>query len=130
MRPLISGPPTCWPPLRVAGGGRDDDTSFDQAGQLVDLLGVVAAVGHRHDHDVGHRRVKTGPDRPRRPWTVAVEDQANTVILFGVLLDPGDRRVFSRVADDQDLAREDDGLTDPAERTDYGLALVTGGDHD
>ena len=35
---------------RVPGRGRDDDAAFDQPHQLVDLPGIVRAVGHR-DHD-------------------------------------------------------------------------------
>ena len=52
--------------LHVARRGGDHHAPLDQVGEVVDLLGVVAAVGHGHDDDLGRGVVDAVAQRAGR----------------------------------------------------------------
>src|SRR4051812_20329205 len=114
----------------VAGGGGDDRAALDESHEVVDLAGVIAAVGHGDDHRGRRRVVDAVPDRVRRAPAVGVDEVPEARLLGVVLLDHGDRRVLGRVDDDEDLRGERHRFEDPVETGDDALAFVVGGDDD
>ena len=101
----------------VAGRGRDDDAALDEAGEVVDLLGVVAAVGHRDDDDGRRGVVDAEADRVGRARPVRVEQAAQPAARAAAysLRRPAAVRVGGVVEDDEDLARQRDRVEEPVE---------------
>ena len=80
-----------------------DHASFDQTHQVVDLLGVVAAVRHgHHDHCVPSFG-NAVPDRLGGPGAMSLTKTPDPIVNAGVLLDIGNRGVVRRIDDDDDL---------------------------
>src|SRR5205823_4419652 len=124
-------PPTDLPAAaHVARGGGDDHTPVDEVAQLVDLLGIVAAVGHGDDRHRRARLLDPRADRAGRTGAVAVEHRDHTRFALGVLLQVGHGRVAGVVVDHEDLAREVHALEDAVETRHDRLALVVHRDDD
>ena len=81
------------PASGVAGSRSDRDSPVHEPGQGVDLHGVVAAVRHRHDDDLGRGLSEPVADGPGRALSIAVVHRHDPWILTLALLDPRDSRV-------------------------------------
>ena len=128
--PLRNGPADLLAAARVPGRGRDHHAALDQLAQLVDLLGVVAAVGHRDDDDGGDHGRDAVPDRPRRSGAGVVVHGAHPVVGGRVLRERGDRGVVLVVVDHEHLARQVHPGEDAVEARDDLVAFVEHRDHD
>ena len=106
----------------VARGARDDDTALDEPHEVVDLAGVVAAVGHRHDDRGGGGVIDAVADRVAGAAAVLVDENAEPRVGARQLLHGLDGRVVGGVDDDERLERQrhrlcdarQDGLDRPA----------------
>ena len=116
--------------VHVAGRGRDDDAPLDEARELVDLLRVVAAVGHRDDDDVGGGVLDAEADRERRAATVGVSVGTSAArrrayfSRYGRVVSSGESYT-TRISHGSVIASNE-----PVEARDDRVALVVDGDDD
>ena len=117
------------PTARETASGGDHHTPLDQAGQLVDLHRVVAAVGHRHHRHRCGRVVEAIVDGVGRAATVGVQRRSDSRIARRVRVEERHGRVVPAVEHDEHFARQVDGFEDAVETTDDVFALLVHRDH-
>ncbi len=81
-------------------------------------VGVVGAVGHRDDHDLGRGVLDSVANRVRGAATESIERRHDPRIVLCELLYVRPGRVVDRVVYDQDLARQCDRVEQPVETRD------------
>ena len=110
--------------------GRDHHPAVDELAQLVDLFGVIAAVGHGDDRDRSARLLDPPPDRAGGSLPVPVAHGLHPGVLLGVLLEEGEGRIAGVVVDREELTGQVDPAEDAVEAGHDRLALLVHGDHD